>query len=48
MENIKTANKASIQSAKSKSTKVGFKETESINVLTAVGTVIDYTAVILK
>ena len=36
MAKIKTADKASIQSTESKSTEIGFKETEGIKVLTTV------------
>ena len=45
MEKIKTSDKASISSTKTKSTKMGVKETKSIKVLTAVGTVTDHTVV---
>ena len=45
MEKIKTADKASIWSTESKSTKIGFKERECINMVTAVGIVIDHTVV---
>jgi hypothetical protein len=36
MAKIKTVDKASIQSTESKSTEIGFKETEGIKVLTTV------------
>ena len=47
MEKIKTSDKASISisNTKTKSTKMGVKETKSIKVLTAVGTVTDHTVV---
>ena len=47
MAKIRTANKASIPSTKSKSTKIEFKEKENNQVLNAVvlGTVIDHTVV---
>lgn len=46
MAKIKTADKVSIQSTISKSTKMGFKVTESIKVLFAVDTdYIDHTVV---
>ena len=45
MEKIKTANKASISNTEAKSTEIGLKETESNRVLTAVGIVINHTAV---
>ena len=45
MAKIKTSDKVSIQSTISKSTRIGFKETDSIKVLFSVDTIIDHLVV---
>ena len=47
-DKIKTTDKASILYKRAKSIRVGLKETDESEALPAVGTVIDYTAVILE
>ena len=45
MNKIKTANNASMSKTEAKSTEIGLKETESIKVLTDVGSIFDHTVI---